>query len=104
MSGETSGVREGDEERTVCRRVSASRAARDAARHAFNLSEVRYRAGVDRLIALLNAQQTLYQAEDDLAQTRFARLQALVGLYRARGGGWQDHEATHATAANVRDG
>jgi NodT family efflux transporter outer membrane factor (OMF) lipoprotein len=83
---------------------TASQAARDAARRASSLSEVRYKAGVDTLLTLLNAQQTLYQSEDDLAQTRFARLQALVGLYRALGGGWQNPEAMQTAAVNSHNG
>ena len=35
------------------------------------------------------AQQQLFPAENALAQTRFARLQTLVQLYRALGGGWE---------------
>ena len=84
---------------------SASRAALAAARRAFNLSEIRYRAGVDTLLTALDAQRTLYQSEDDLAQTRFARLSALVGLYRALGGGWQDTGAvTRGAPANAQGG
>ena len=33
-------------------------------------------------------QQTLFQAQDTLAQVRFARLQAVTGLFQALGGGW----------------
>jgi NodT family efflux transporter outer membrane factor (OMF) lipoprotein len=60
----------------------------EQARVALRLAEVRYREGVDDLLALLDAQRTLFQAEDQLAQLRLARLQASVGLYKALGGGW----------------
>ena len=40
------------------------------------------------LVTVLNTQQTLYQAQDALAQARLARLQAIVSLYQALGGGW----------------
>ena len=40
------------------------------------------------LVTVLSTQQTLYQAEDLLAQARLARLQAIVSLYQALGGGW----------------
>ena len=60
----------------------------EQARIALRLAEVRYREGVDDLLFLLDAQRTLFQAQDQLAQVRLARLQASVGLYKALGGGW----------------
>jgi NodT family efflux transporter outer membrane factor (OMF) lipoprotein len=64
------------------------------ARRALQLAEVRYRAGADDLLTVLDAQRTLFQAEDQLAQIRLARLQASVGLFKALGGGWTDPERT----------
>jgi outer membrane protein, multidrug efflux system len=58
------------------------------AREALRISEVRYREGVDDLLNVLDAQRTLFQAEDQVAQIRLARLQASVALYKALGGGW----------------
>lgn len=60
----------------------------DQARRALRLAEVRYREGADDLLAVLDAQRTLFQAEDQLAQLRLARLQASLGLVKALGGGW----------------
>lgn len=59
------------------------------ARRAADLSEARYRAGAETLLTLLDAQRTLYAAQDLAVQLRMARLQARVSLYRAMGGGWQ---------------
>jgi outer membrane protein TolC len=42
------------------------------------------------LLAVLQAQQTLFSAEDQLVQTRLARLQSNVSLYQALGGGWTE--------------
>lgn len=58
-------------------------------RRALRLSEIRYRQGVDDLLVVLDAQRTLFQAEDQLAQLHLARLQAAVSLFKALGGGWQ---------------
>lgn len=58
------------------------------AREALRIAEVRYREGVDDLLTVLDAQRTLFQAEDQVAQVRLSRLQASVGLYKALGGGW----------------
>jgi outer membrane protein, multidrug efflux system len=60
----------------------------EQAQRALRLAEIRYREGVDDLLVVLDAQRTLFQAEDQLAQIRLARLQASVGLYKALGGGW----------------
>jgi len=60
----------------------------EQARRALRLAEVRYREGADDLLAVLDAQRTLFQAEDQLAQLRLARLQASLGLVKALGGGW----------------
>jgi outer membrane protein, multidrug efflux system len=58
------------------------------ARRAFELSEERLRAGTIDLTTVLQAEQTYFQQEDVLAQVRFARLQAIVALFQALGGGW----------------
>jgi multidrug efflux system outer membrane protein len=59
-----------------------------ASKQAFNLSEQRLREGTVDLVTVLTTQQTLFQAQDTLAQVRFARLQAVTGLFQALGGGW----------------
>lgn len=62
----------------------------DAAQEAFGISQLQYRQGVADLLNVLQAQQTLFEAKDQLAQAKLARLQALVHLYEALGGGWQE--------------
>lgn len=61
----------------------------DEARRSLTLAEVRYKEGADDLLSTLDAQRTLFQAEDQLASLRLARLEAAVALYKALGGGWQ---------------
>ncbi len=61
----------------------------EQAQQAHALAQVRYRAGADTLLTLLDAQRTLYAAQDQAAQLRQARLMASVALYKALGGGWQ---------------
>ncbi|MFZ6769393.1 efflux transporter outer membrane subunit [Undibacterium sp. Di26W] len=56
---------------------------------ALHLSEIRYRAGADDLLVLLDAQRSRFQAQDQLTQIRLSRLQAQIGLFKALGGGWQ---------------
>jgi NodT family efflux transporter outer membrane factor (OMF) lipoprotein len=61
----------------------------ERAREALRLAEVRYREGADDLLSVLDAQRTLFDAQDQLALTRLERLEASVALFRALGGGWR---------------
>jgi NodT family efflux transporter outer membrane factor (OMF) lipoprotein len=66
------------------------------ARESLRLAEVRYRQGADDLLTVLDAQRTLFSAQDQLAQVRLNRLQAAVSLYKALGGGWSAPQAVAA--------
>ncbi len=59
-----------------------------SSREAFNISETRLREGTLDLVTLLNTQQTLFAAQDTFAQVRLAKLQGIVSLFQALGGGW----------------
>lgn len=59
------------------------------AKRAFDLAEVRYRAGSIDLQSLLDTQRTWYQSQDTLVQQRALWLLASVDLYSVLGGGWQ---------------
>lgn len=59
-----------------------------SSRRAFNIAEQRLNEGTVDLVTVLQTQQTLFQAEDVLAQARLAHVQAVVSLYQALGGGW----------------
>ncbi|MFT3815674.1 MAG: efflux transporter outer membrane subunit [Acidovorax sp.] len=59
------------------------------ARESLRLAESRYRAGAETLLTLLDAQRTLYEAQDSAVRIKLARLQAAVALYKALGGGWR---------------
>ena len=60
------------------------------ARRAYELAQVQYRVGSTDLLTVLSTETTLFSANDQLAQARIARMQALVSLFKALGGGWQD--------------
>jgi outer membrane protein, multidrug efflux system len=61
-----------------------------AAREAFDISQLQYRQGTTDLLTVLQAQQTLFLAEDQLSQTVLAHMQAVVHLFEALGGGWME--------------
>lgn len=63
------------------------------AQTAFDIVNARYVAGAVDLIELLNAQRTLFDAQDGLGQLRLQQMQAAITLYRALGGGWQKEAA-----------
>lgn len=54
-----------------------------------DLSTARYRAGTDSYLQVLNAQNGLYAAQQNLIVTQLNRLTSLVDLYGDLGGGWQ---------------
>ena len=59
-----------------------------AAQEAFEISQLQYRQGAADLLTVLQAQQTLFSAQDQLIQVTLANRQAAVHLYEALGGGW----------------
>jgi len=65
----------------------------------FEISETRYRNGVESYLTVLAAQQDLYQAQQQLIEVRLARLSNLADLYRALGGGWLERSQPGAPAA-----
>ena len=67
-----------------------------ASRRAFTLSEQQMNSGTVNMVTLLQVEQTLFTAEDQLAQVRLARLLAIVGLFQALGGGWPPTVPAHA--------
>jgi NodT family efflux transporter outer membrane factor (OMF) lipoprotein len=60
------------------------------ARRAYQITEIQLHAGTVNVLTVLNTQSALFSAEDALVQVRFAHLQALVQLFNALGGGWQE--------------
>ena len=78
----------------------------ESAREAFKIAQPQYRQGDTDLLTMLQAQQTLFSAEDQLAQTTLARMQAVVHLFEALGGGWLEHpdERTQFTSSQVIGG
>jgi NodT family efflux transporter outer membrane factor (OMF) lipoprotein len=62
-----------------------------AAQEAFQISELQYRQGATDLLNVLQAQQTLFLAQDQLVQTVLANRQAAIHLYESLGGGWTEN-------------
>jgi multidrug efflux system outer membrane protein len=62
---------------------------------AVKLSSERYVAGKASYYEVLEAQQQLFPAQISLARTQRDQLLAIVALYKALGGGWQDELKPH---------
>jgi NodT family efflux transporter outer membrane factor (OMF) lipoprotein len=69
-------------------RVRLQRDVVTSSQRAFDISETRLREGTIDQVTLLQTQQTLFTAQDVLAQAQFDRLTAVVSLFQALGGGW----------------
>jgi outer membrane protein, multidrug efflux system len=59
----------------------------------FEVSELRYRTGIESYLVVLTAQRDLYAAQQQLIDVRRARLTNAISLYKALGGGWHDRRA-----------
>jgi multidrug efflux system outer membrane protein len=71
---------------TVDRRLSAQQALVDAAAGAYRLSIIRYERGIDSYLSVLDAQRSLYAAQQGLIALRLAKLANRVRLYAVLGG------------------
>ncbi len=59
------------------------------ARHAYELTQAQFHAGVINILVVLSTETALFTAQDLLVQVKYSHLNALVALYSALGGGWQ---------------
>ena len=72
---------------TMAEQVAAQTALVEAASDSQQLAEARYTKGVDTYLNSLDAQRTLYSAEQALITIRLTALENRVTLYRVLGGG-----------------
>jgi outer membrane protein, multidrug efflux system len=73
---------------TLGEQVRAQRAQADAEAVRFRLSDMRYRNGIASALDLLDAQRSLYTAQQSAVTTRLLQLQNQVTLYKTLGCGW----------------
>ena len=74
---------------TLGDQLQAQAAVVEAESVRYRLARLRYEGGVASYLDLLDAQRALFAAQQALVQTRLARIQSQVQLYRALGGGWR---------------
>jgi multidrug efflux system outer membrane protein len=73
---------------TLDSQVEADDALVHATSESFRLSNMRFTEGVDNYLSVLDSQRSLYTAQQSLVNVKLTRLQNLVTLYKALGGGW----------------
>lgn len=77
---------------TLAEQRAASQALLQSATRAEQLSQARYQAGRDSYLQRLDAQRTLYAAQQGVLAVRLQEQANRIALYRALGGGWQQDE------------
>jgi outer membrane protein, multidrug efflux system len=73
--------------------VERQQQAARTAQRAYEFAQAQMRAGTINVLTLLNTQTALFSSRDALAQAKYAHLVALVSLYQALGGGWENKES-----------
>ena len=74
---------------TLDEQVAAQESLVTATARRYMLSQARYERGIDSSLNALDAQRSLYSAQQGLIGTRLTQLVNLVTLYKVLGGGWR---------------
>ncbi len=75
---------------TLADQLQSQQAQANAEAVRFKLSDLRYQNGIASYLDLLDAQRSLFTAQQAVVQTRLAQLQSQVILYKTLGGGWKE--------------
>jgi len=79
---------------TLGEQLRAQAAQTNAAQISFNLADLRYRNGAASYLDVLDAQRSLFSAQQALVQVQALQAQNLMTLYKVLGGGWTEPPAT----------
>jgi multidrug efflux system outer membrane protein len=74
--------------RQTAEQLERQRDAVAKARRAYQFAQAQMSAGTVNILTVLNTENALFSAQDALIQVQYSRLQALVDLFTALGGGW----------------
>jgi multidrug efflux system outer membrane protein len=90
------GLRKTGEERSAQKdRVTANQ-------RVLELADLRYKGGVAQYLEVLDAQRSLFDAQNDEANAITDHTKSLVHLYKALGGGWPTGKAADEQAKNAK--
>jgi outer membrane protein, multidrug efflux system len=82
----------------VDQQAAAQASLVNASAETYRLSRSRYDKGIDSYLSVLDAQRSLFAAQQGLVYIRLAKLANQVQLYAVLGGGWQAGPAPASTA------
>jgi len=88
-------------------RQESLRGSVQANRRALDLAMERYTSGLENFISVLDAQRSVYAAEDQLVQSEKNGVVTLIAVYKALGGGWsldEDRPAPPNSGAQAQVG
>ena len=93
---------------TLARELKAQESLTHAATQTYNLSEERYRQGIDSYLTVLDSQRFMYSSQQNLITVRLNRELNQILLYKTLGGGWTADGSSvaaesAASAENVED-
>ena len=80
---------------TLDEQLAAQRALLEDTSESYHLAEARFRSGVDSFLPVLDAQRSLYTAQQALVGLELLRLQNMATLYKALGGGLKEDSGAH---------
>jgi len=87
---------------TVDKQVSAQQSLVNAFAETYRLSSSRYDKGIDNYLSVLDAQRSLFAAQQGLVSLRLAKLANQVQLYAVLGGGWKVEKQTALSRPNSK--
>src|ERR1700722_3018900 len=79
--------------------LASQQALVSASQDAYHLAQMRFRGGVDNYLSELDAQRSLYDAQQQLQIVRRQRFENLVTLYKTLGGGLRENTASKVPVA-----
>ena len=80
---------------TLGEQLRAQAAQTNAAQVSFKLADLRYRNGAASYLDVLDAQRSLFSAQQGLVQVQALQAQNLMTLYKVLGGGWSEPAKTN---------
>lgn len=72
---------------TVDEQLTAQKSFLEATSESYRLSDARYKSGIDSYLNVLDAQRSLYSAQQSMIDVRLLKLANMVTLYKVLGGG-----------------
>jgi outer membrane protein TolC len=91
------------ERATLAERLDAQRSLVDATQRALELSDARYRLGADNYLTVLDAQRSLYAAQQAQISLHLAEQVNRITLYKVLGGHWADGTLLSEDVEGVAD-